>query len=90
SSHILAQALLKLYPGINLTIGPSIDNGFYYDVDLKGQSISENDFPKIEAKMLELARGKHDFEMREVSKADALDYYKTRNNPYKVELIENL
>ena len=90
SSHILAQALLKLYPGINLTIGPSIDNGYYYDVDLKGQSISENDFPKIEAKMLELARGKHDFEMREVSKADALDYYKTRNNPYKVELIENL
>ncbi|MBZ9779632.1 threonine--tRNA ligase [Psychroflexus sp. CAK8W] len=90
SSHILAQALLKLYPGINLTIGPSIDNGFYYDVDLKDQSISENDFPKIEAKMLELARGKHDFEMREVSKADALEYYKTRNNPYKVELIENL
>ena len=90
SAHLLAQALLKLYPGVNLTIGPSIDNGFYYDVDLNGQTISENDFPKIEAKMLELARGKHDFEMREVSKSEALDYYKSQKNPYKVELIENL
>lgn len=90
SAHILAQALLKLYPGVNLTIGPSIDNGFYYDVDLKGQTISENDFPKIEAKMLELARGKNDFEMRKVSKSNALEHYKSQDNPYKVELIENL
>ncbi len=90
SSHIMAQALQKLYPNVKLTIGPSIDNGFYYDVDLNGEVISENDFPKIEAKMLELARGKHDFEMRSVSKAEALNYYKSKNNPFKVELIENL
>ncbi|NEV93854.1 threonine--tRNA ligase [Psychroflexus sp. YR1-1] len=90
TSHVMAQALLKLYPKVHLTIGPSIENGFYYDVELNGEVISENDFPKIEAKMLELARGKHDFEMREVSKSEALDYYKSKNNPFKVELIENL
>lgn len=90
TSHILAQAIVKLYPDVNLTIGPSIENGFYYDVDLNGEVISENDFPKIEAKMLELARGKHDFEMRSVSKSEALAYYKSKNNPFKVELIENL
>ena len=67
SSHVLAQAIKKLYPGVKLTIGPSIENGFYYDVDLNGHSISENDFPEIEKKMLELARGKHEFHMREVS-----------------------
>jgi threonyl-tRNA synthetase len=90
TAHLLAQAITKLYPGVNLTIGPSIEKGFYYDVDPNGQAISENDFPEIEKKMLELARGKHDFHMHPVSKSEALDYYKTKNNPYKVELIENL
>ncbi|MFN2260678.1 MAG: threonine--tRNA ligase [Psychroflexus sp.] len=90
TSHLMAQAILKLYPGVKLTIGPSIENGFYYDVDLGEQSISENDFPKIEQKMLELARGKHEFQMRSVSKPEALSYYKERSNSYKVELIENL
>jgi len=90
TSHVMAQAILKLYPKVNLTIGPSIENGFYYDLDLNGEVISEHDFPKIEAKMLDLARGKHDFEMRSVSKSEALDYYKSKNNPFKVELIENL
>ncbi|WP_224491634.1 threonine--tRNA ligase [Robertkochia flava] len=90
TSHIMAQALEELYPGVNLTIGPAIDNGFYYDVDFGEHSISEKDFPKIEARMLEIARGKHDFKMREVSKADALDFYKQQENPFKVELIENL
>lgn len=90
TAHVLAQAVQKLYPEVKLTIGPSIENGFYYDLDLNGEVISEHDFPKIEAKMLELARGKHDFEMREVSKAQALEHYKTEGNPYKVELIENL
>jgi threonyl-tRNA synthetase len=90
TAHLLAQAITKLYPGVNLTIGPSIEKGFYYDVDPNGQAISENDFPEIEKKMLELARGKHDFHMHPVSKPEALDYYKTKNNPYKVELIENL
>jgi threonyl-tRNA synthetase len=90
SAHILAQALEGMYPGVKLTIGPAIDNGFYYDVDLGEHSISEKDLPTIETKMLEIARGKHTFSMRESSKADALDFYKRQGNEYKVELIENL
>ena len=91
SSHIVAQALEQLYPGINLTIGPAIDNGFYYDVELpEGKVISDKDFGQIEKTALEIARGKHEFNMRSVSKADALKKYRDENNPYKVELIENL
>ena len=90
SSHVLAQALEELYPGVKLSIGPAIENGFYYDVDLSDNSISDKDFKTIEDKMLEIARGKHDFKMKSVSKADALDKYKAEGNEYKVELIENL
>tara|TARA_R110002020_G_scaffold454448_1_gene669953 strand:- start:81231 stop:83177 length:1947 start_codon:yes stop_codon:yes gene_type:complete len=90
SSHILAQALEELYPGVKLTIGPAIEKGFYYDVDLGDRSLSENDFKKIEDKMLEIARGKHDFTMRSVTKAEALNFYKNQDNEFKVELIENL
>ena len=90
SAHILAQALEKLYPGIKLTIGPAIENGFYYDVDCGEHTIHEADFKKIEDKFLELAREKAEFKMREVSKADALSKYKKEGNEYKVELIENL
>jgi len=90
SAHVLAQALEILYPDVKLSIGPAIENGFYYDVDLGDQSISEKDFPKIEKKMLELAKGKHEFVLSEVSKQEALDKYKSQNNEYKVELIENL
>lgn len=91
SSHIVAQALEQLYPGINLTIGPAIDNGFYYDVELpEGKVISDKDFSQIEKTALEIARGKHEFNMRSVSKADALKKYRDEKNPYKVELIENL
>ena len=90
SAHILAQTILHFYPNAKLTIGPAIDNGFYYDVDFGDESISENDFKKIEDKMLEFSRQKFEFEMRSVSKADALAYYKSQNNEFKVELIENL
>ncbi|MDC6391052.1 threonine--tRNA ligase [Maribacter sp. PR1] len=90
TSHIVAQALEELYPGVKLTIGPAIENGFYYDVDLPTGTISEKDFAKIEQKALEIARGKHDYKMREVSKSDALQFYKDQGNQYKVELIENL
>ena len=89
SAHILAQALEELYPNIKLTIGPAIANGFYYDVDFKGNTITDKDFPAIEAKMLEIARGKYEFKMRPVSKAEALSYYKGKNE-YKTELIEAL
>ncbi|MBT8281687.1 MAG: threonine--tRNA ligase [Muriicola sp.] len=90
SSHVVAQALEELYPGVKLTIGPAIENGFYYDVDFGEHSISDKDFPKIEKRAIEIARGKHPYKMREVSKKDALDYYKKQGNEYKVELISNL
>ena len=90
TSHVLAQALQELYPGIKLTIGPAIENGFYYDVDFGENKISDNDFKKIEDKILEISREKHDFKMRSATKAEALEFYKNENNPYKVELIENL
>ena len=88
SAHVLAQALEDLYPEIKLTIGPAIENGFYYDVDFGEQKISEHDFKKIEDRMLAIAREKHAFQMRAVSKAEALELYK--DNTYKTELIENL
>jgi threonyl-tRNA synthetase len=90
SAHLLAQAIEQLYPGVNLTIGPAIEQGFYYDIDFKEHAISEKDFAAIEKRALEIAREKHEFKMRSVSKADALDFYKTQDNPFKVELIENL
>ncbi len=89
SAHVLAQALEALYPGVKLWVGPAIDNGFYYDVDLGEGVISEKDFKTIENKMIEIARGKHEFKMRDVSKAEALSYYKGKND-YKVDLIEKL
>ncbi len=88
SAHILAQALEILYPGIKLTIGPAIEKGFYYDVDFGEHTVSEKDFKTIEDKMIEIARGKHEFKIRSASKADALSLYK--DNEYKTELIENL
>ncbi|MDA7559020.1 threonine--tRNA ligase [Flavobacteriaceae bacterium] len=90
SSHVLAQALQELYPGVKLSIGPAIDNGFYYDVETQDTTISDKDFKIIENKMIEIARGKHDFKMKSVSKKEALLKYQQENNPYKVELIENL
>ena len=90
SAHILAQSLLALYPKAKLTIGPAIENGFYYDVDFGGDSFSEKDLPALEKQFLTFAREKFAFSMRSSSKADALAFYKAENNPFKVELIENL
>lgn len=90
TAHVMAQALKEFYPQIKLTIGPAIDNGFYYDIDPNGEKISENDFPKIEKRILEIAREKHDFKKYPVSKSDALDYYQKEGNEYKLEMIENL
>jgi threonyl-tRNA synthetase len=88
SAHVLAQAITYFYPDVKLTIGPPIKNGFYYDVDLGDEVIGEKDFKKIEDKMLEFARQKFAFNMRSVSKDEALATY--ANNEYKTELIENL
>ncbi|WP_299130908.1 threonine--tRNA ligase [uncultured Winogradskyella sp.] len=89
SAHVLAQALEDLYPSVKLWVGPAIENGFYYDVDLGDDVISEKDFKSIENKMIEIARGKHAFSLRNVSKQEALSYYEGKNE-YKVDLIENL
>jgi threonyl-tRNA synthetase len=90
SAHILAQALEELYSGIKLTIGPAIENGFYYDVDFGSHTVSDKDFKAIEDKALEIARGKHEFKMRSVSKKDALAHYQRQNNEFKIELIDGL
>src|SRR6056300_447503 len=90
SAHILAQTIKFFYPKSKLTIGPSIENGFYYDVDFNGDNISEKDFQKIEGKFLEFARTDSQFIMKSMSKDEALDFYKREDNQYKVELIQGL
>ena len=90
TSHVLAQALQEIYSGIKLTIGPAIETGFYYDVDFGEHKITDADFKKIEDRILEIAREKHEFTMRSATKAEALAFYAQENNPYKTELISNL
>ena len=90
SSHLMAEALESLYPGVKFGSGPAIENGFYYDVDLAGATLTEADLPKIEKKMLELAQGKEDFKRIEVSKADAMKYFEEKGDQYKCELISEL
>lgn len=90
SSHIMAAAIEQLYPGVKFGIGPDIENGFYYDIDFMNYSISSDDFPKIEAKMMEIIQSKAQFERKEVTKAEALDYFTQKGDEYKIELIENL
>ena len=90
SAHLMAEALEALYPGIKLAIGPPIENGFYYDLDLGEHSISSDDFPKIEKKMLELAREKNDYIRKDISKEDAIAFYQEKGDEYKLELLEGL
>ncbi len=90
SSHLMAEALEILYPGVKFGIGPAIENGFYYDIDLEGRQLSEADLEPVEKKMMELARSKQLFERREVSKEEALKIYREKGDPYKCELIEDL
>jgi len=90
SAHVLAQALIALYPNCKLTIGPAINNGFYYDADFGDHSLTEKDLIEIEKKFLEFSRQKFEFKMRSASKEEALAFYKKEDNPFKTELIENL
>ena len=90
SAHLMAAAIESLYPGVKFGIGPHIENGFYYDIDFMDYSISSDDFPKIEAKMQELASQKIKFVRREVTKAEALDYFTKKGDEYKLELINDL
>ena len=90
SSHLMAEALQSLFPKVKFGIGPSIENGFYYDVDLGDHTLTEADLSAIEAKMTEFARQKQQYIRREVSKAEALDTYTKKGDQYKVELITDL
>ena len=90
SAHLMAEALEALYPGVKFGVGPAVETGFYYDVDLGDRQISESDLQTIEKKMLELAKTKETFERKEVSKADAMDYFTKKGDKYKCELIDAL
>ncbi|ADB38241.1 threonine--tRNA ligase [Spirosoma linguale] len=90
SAHLLAEALESLYPGVKFGIGPAIETGFYYDVDLGGQPFSQEDFKKVEDKMLELARQKQQYIRKPMSKADAIAYFEEKGDPYKLDLLEGL
>ena len=88
SAHLMAEALEALYPGVKFGTGPATENGFYYDVDPNGQVISSDDFARIEAKMLELARQKNVYLRKPISHADAIAFFKEKGDEYKLELIE--
>ena len=90
SAHLMAEALEFHFPGIKLAIGPPIANGFYYDVDFMEYGITEKDLEKVEQKMKELAKEKNPYIRQEISKADAIAYFKERQDPYKLELLEGL
>ncbi|WP_321317830.1 threonine--tRNA ligase [Labilibaculum sp.] len=91
SAHLMAEALEALYPGVKFGIGPAIEMGFYYDVDLgNGMVLSDKDLPKIEQKMLELARNKSEYKRTDVTKEEAISFFKEKNEEYKLELINDL
>ena len=90
SAHLMAEAIQFYYPNAKFAIGPPIEKGFYYDIDFMGESFSENDLQKIEAKMKALAKAKNKYIRKEVSKQDAVAYFKTKEDPYKLELLEGL
>ena len=90
SAHLLAEAIEFLYPGTKFGIGPAIENGFYYDIDLGDQEFGQENFKAIEDKMLELARLKLDYVRKEISKKDAVQYFTLKNDEYKLELLEGL
>ncbi len=90
SAHLMAEALEALYPKVKFWVGPPLENGFYYDVDTNGESISQDDFKKIEDKMLELARQKNDYVRIPMSKVDAIEYFTEKGDEYKLDLLSNL
>lgn len=90
SAHLMAEALQELYPGVKFGIGPAIENGFYYDVDLGDTSLTDADFPAIEAKMAELVAGKEEIKRQDISKTDAISMFENRHEIYKTELISEL
>jgi threonyl-tRNA synthetase len=90
SSHLMAEALESLYPGVKFGIGPAIESGFYYDVDLGGHSFSDTELEKVEKKMMELIQQKSEYVRKDISKAEALNYFTEKNDEYKLDLINDL
>ena len=90
SAHLMAEALENLFPGVKFGIGPAIESGFYYDVDLGDRALTPEELPKIEEKMLELARQKNEYKRRNVSKSDAIKYFTDKGDEYKIELLQDL
>src|SRR3989338_9742106 len=90
ASHVLAQAVLERYPEAKLAIGPAIDTGFYYDFDLGGKTFSEEDLSWLEKKMREIIKQNQKFEQSEMTAEEAIKFFKTKKQPYKVELAQDL
>jgi len=90
SAHLLAEAVESLYPGVKFWVGPAVDNGFYYDMDLGGRAISDEDLRKLEAKMAELAKKNEVYQRKEISKANAVQYFTEKGDEYKLDLLQNL
>jgi threonyl-tRNA synthetase len=90
SAHLMAEAVESMYPGVKFWVGPPLDNGFYYDIDLGGATIGEEDLAKIEAKMVELAKQNNPFVRTEISKQEAVNYFFEKNDEYKLDLLHGL
>jgi threonyl-tRNA synthetase len=90
SAHLMAEAVEALYPGVKFWVGPALDNGFYYDMDLGGRHIGDEDLRKLEAKMAELAKKNEEYRRKEISKAEAIKYFADKGDEYKLDLLENL
>jgi threonyl-tRNA synthetase len=90
SAHLMAEAIEQMYPGVKFGIGPDVENGFYYDIDFGNHTISSDDFPKIEKKILELAKEKQNFIRKDVPKTDAIDFFTKKGDEYKIELLQGL
>ena len=90
SAHLLAEAVEALYPGVKFWVGPPVENGFYYDMDLGGRTVTEDDLRKLEVKMAELAKQNETFRRREISKSEAINYFGKKGDEYKLDLLENL
>ena len=90
SAHLMAEAVESLYPGVKFWVGPALDNGFYYDMDLGGKQITDEDLKKLEVKMNELAKQNNSYKRQEISKAEALEYFNRKGDEYKLDLLQNL
>ena len=90
SAHLMAEAVESMFPGVKFWVGPPVENGFYYDMDLGGKSITEDDLRKLEVKMAELAKQANSYSRKEVSKNDAVKYFRDKGDEYKLDLLEGL